>query len=240
MQDRNHQTSLTFESSFINSPPHLLSRPSLLSSSPVLDTKKEQAYPSSRRGSSSPRKKKTECPQCLSYILPRHLDKHMKYECEARVVRCRFYLHCMCGPFPLNEREEHERLYCAIARKNRKILQNKRGPLPCSRCGSTQRPHTQCPNESVTCPHCSQSMLRCELNSHVCPILVKREELARLHKVHATEKTTCPICGDKDILRKNLHKHQVKECPMRLISCPKCDESVPFQNLSSHLSTRCK
>ena len=43
-----------------------------------IDTKRS---PKRRRKSS----KKTECPNCLSYVLPRDLDKHMKYECEARL-----------------------------------------------------------------------------------------------------------------------------------------------------------
>eukprot|EP00938_MAST-03A_sp_MAST-3A-sp1_P000675 g675.t1 len=195
-----------------------------------------------RRKSSRKSSKKTECPNCLSYVLPRDLDKHMKYECEARLIRCRFYPQCQCQPFPANEREEH-RKFCRIAAKRRKILKHKKGPLPCPRCGSTERPHLECPKEKVSCPHCSEKVLRCELNTQhhlkTCSILVKRDELARLYKVHAIETTTCPMCGNKEILLKDLHRHQREECPMRLVSCPKCNEAVAFQNLSSHLSTRC-
>ena len=139
-----------------------------------------------RRKSSRKSSKKTECPNCLSYVLPRDLDKHMKYECEARLIRCRFYPQCQCQPFPANEREEH-RKFCRIAAKRRKILKHKKGPLPCPRCGSTERPHLECPKEQVSCPHCSEKVLRCELNTQhhlkTCSILVKRDELARLYVV---------------------------------------------------------
>ena len=145
-----------------------------------IDTKRS---PKRRRKSS----KKTECPNCLSYVLPRDLDKHMKYECEARLMRCRFYPQCQCQPFPANERQEHEK-FCRIAAKRRKILKHKKGPLPCPRCGSTERPHLECPKEQVLCPHCSEKVLRCELSTHfkTCSILVKREELARLYVVSSS------------------------------------------------------
>ena len=185
--------------------------------------------------------KKTECPECLSYVLPRELNTHIKYHCEARLVRCRFYPQCQCPPFPANDREEHEKKFCKIASKTRKILRHKKGPLPCSRCGSTDRPHLQCPNELVSCSHCTESVLRRDMSAHleVCSILVKRQELSRLYRIHATETTTCPMCGNKNILRKALHRHQLEECPMRLVSCQRCSESVAFQNMSSHLLSRC-
>lgn len=193
----------------------------------------------------------TECPLCFAYVPEGSLSFHIEHKCEGRIVRCRM-VGCKAR-FPACDREEHEREYCIVLTRRRRLVRSRDEQwsrfATCEKCGRTDiaeidlQMHikAECPKREIPCRDCRALVAADEMKAHSrsCPVKRRRRELAEASK-RGDVVVSCEKCNES-MAQKHIQKHMSSSCPFRPVRCRffGCEATFPYRDRERHEREDC-
>ena len=201
------------------------------------------------------------CTECGREMPLRSINKHHVTDCNGRYVECR-QPGCKARFREVN-RNLHEKHECKTIKRNKKMVADGSSklsmpvscPLGCSsgvmKKDIPRHVNLVCPNRKVTCPHmgCDVRLPVDDMEIHAatkCKVMERRNTMAASSSVRRLVPVACSPhhqmgCG-KMILPKDLKRHELHDCPHRLVRCGNsgCGEMIALNILSFHENSLCK
>ncbi|ETW06306.1 hypothetical protein, variant 1 [Aphanomyces invadans] len=146
-------------------------------------------------------------------------QEHQESSCPHKIVPCPLGCGQQCQQFQLMSHT-----------KDRCIKRTLACRLGCGRSMSVEgllaHEESECPLSHQFCPHCSQGLLKKDVDNHIAAMCTKFPRPCRL------------TCG-ASMPSTDFGEHERTTCPKRLVHCHECDKVVFFYELASHVAEEC-